>query len=282
MAKRKIEWNQEKLNRFLREGRGQGEGKEYKPWHKVQDFPSMGRCSRIFGLKTNRVHHLFSDVETNFFYLMQWEDMVIDVRESFPLLDLQEILEDERDLRLDLFKDKESGLSYVLTTSFLLTVNDGNKNKYIARSIKAASELDKKITIEKYEIEKRYWKIKGIDWAIVTQKEIPKIKVKNIEWVYSALDSVGERGLSEAEIQETGDLLIDAMMSSSRSLRSVMNHFDKEYNLQQGSALFIFKYLIASKTIIVNMEEEIDINATGKEIIIERKNREEKSYVVGS
>lgn len=282
MAKRNLEWNEEKLNRYLKENRGKGEGESYVPWNKIQDFPSNGRVSRIFGTKIRRIFHFFSDVETNFFYLMQWEEVVIDIRESFPLLDLQETLSEEKDLRLDLFKNKESGLPYVLTTSFLLTIRDGNKHKYLARSIKAASELEKKIAIEKYEIVRRYWKSKGIDWAIVTQKEIPKIKVKNIEWVYSALDSVGERGLSEAEIQETGDLLIDAMMSSSRSLRSVMNDFDKEYNLQQGSALFIFKYLIASKTIIVNMDQEIDINATGKEIIIEIKNREDKSYVVGS
>lgn len=282
MAKRNLEWNEEKLNRYLKENRGKGEGEDYVPWNKIQDFPSKGRVSRVFGTKIRRIFHFFSDIETNFFYLMQWEDMVIDIRESFPLLDLQKILTEETDLRLDLFKNKESGLPYVLTTSFLLTIRDGNKHKYVARSIKAASELEKKITIEKYEILRRYWKLKGVDWAIVTQKQIPIIKAKNIEWVNSALDSSDERGFSDVEIQEIGNLFIDTMLVKSLPLRVVMSNFDKEYNLQQGSALFLFKHLIASKTIIVDMDQEIDINAMGKDIILEIKNREEKSYVVGS
>lgn len=275
-------FNEDKLNRYLKEGRGQGEGKEYKPWLTVQDFPSRGRCSRLLGWKTTRVHHLFSDIETRFFYLLEWEEHVEDIREMFPLLDLENVIEDTDDLRLDLFKDKESGIDYVLTTSFLITLKENGKYRYVARSVKAASELDKKISIEKYEIEKRYWKSKGVDWGIITQKEIPLIKAKNIEWVHNALNSYEDRGFSFKEINEMGYLLIDVISKNNLSIRTLMSKFDKEYNLPNGSALFIFKYLIASKKITVDMEKEIDLNATGKDIILETINRRENKYVVNS
>ena len=52
MAKRKTDWDEDKLKKWIQEGRGQGEGKEYKPWLTVTDFSSRGRCSRLKGIKT--------------------------------------------------------------------------------------------------------------------------------------------------------------------------------------------------------------------------------------
>jgi hypothetical protein len=281
MAKRQNQWSEDKLKRYIKEGRGQGEGKEYKPWKFIQDFPSIGRCSRLLGWRTNRVHHLFSDIETRFFYLMDWEEQVVDIRESYPLLDLDQTIDDTDDLRLDLFKDKDSNTPYILTTSFLITLKENDNYRYIARSIKSASELDRKISLEKYEIEKRYWGKKNIDWGIITQKEIPLVKAKNIEWIHSALSSA-ERGFSDAEVSEMGDLLVDALITNKLTLRSLMSKFDNEYNLPKGSALFLFKYLIASKIIAVDMDKEIDINATGKDIILEISNRKDGRNVASS
>ena len=95
MAKHNLQWDENKLKRFLREGRGQGEGQDYKPWVTVQDFPSKGRCSRVLGWKTNRIHHLFTDSETRYFYLLEWEDAVVDIREHYPLLDLEEVIKEK-------------------------------------------------------------------------------------------------------------------------------------------------------------------------------------------
>lgn len=84
MSKRNHSWNENKYNRFVNEGRGQGVGKEYKPWLTIQDFPSMGRVSRILGWKSGRIHHLFSDLQARYFYMLEWEDTVTDIREHFP------------------------------------------------------------------------------------------------------------------------------------------------------------------------------------------------------
>lgn len=91
MAKRSLDWNDNKLNRFLKEGRGKGEGSEYKPWLTIQDMPSIGRVSRIYLHKTQRIHHFFSDNETRVFYLLTWEDAITDIREFYPLLNMEEV-----------------------------------------------------------------------------------------------------------------------------------------------------------------------------------------------
>lgn len=270
MAKRNLEWNQNKLRRYLDEGRGQGIGKDYKPWLTIQDFPSMGRVSRVYSNKTGRVHHFFSDNETRMFYLLHWEDSVIDIREHFPLLDMGQVIEDKRGLDLEKFVDKQTGTPFIFSTTFLVTIKVSlNRESYIARSVKSANELEKKHIIEKFELERRYWESKGIDWGIVTQKDIPVIKAKNIEWVYSALDDSEERGIDNGTKMDLSKELIYKLMNSSNAVRKITALFDDEFQLEKGTGLYLFKYLIATKRIKVDMEQKININLSADELIQE-------------
>ncbi|MFE8702882.1 TnsA endonuclease C-terminal domain-containing protein [Cytobacillus sp. FJAT-54145] len=261
MTKRNQSWNENKFNRFIKERRGQGEGKEYKPWLNIQDFPSMGRVSRILGWKSGRVHHLFSDLQARYFYMLEWQDAVVDIREHFPLLDLEETIQQKADLNFKLFTDRESGYPYTLSTNFLITVKRADGvNLHLARSIKMASELEKKKTLERLEIERRYWMEKGIDWGVVTQKEISNSLAKNIEWVHSCLYSYAERGFTQDELIYLGNALIERLVDAKDSIRKITADFDKEFNYDLGTGLFVFKFLIASKQIGIDMNNQIDVN----------------------
>ncbi|MGG4507887.1 TnsA endonuclease C-terminal domain-containing protein [Heyndrickxia sporothermodurans] len=267
MTKRNQSWNENKYNRFVKEGRGQGEGKEYKPWLTIQDFPSMGRVSRILGWKSGRVHHLFSDLQARYFYMLEWEDTVVDIREHYPLLDLEDTIQHKSDLNFKLFTDKDSGYPYTLSTNFLITINRADGvNLHLARSIKMASELEKKKTLERLEIERRYWTEKGIDWGVVTQKEISNVLAKNIEWVHSCLYSYAERGFTQDELIYLGNSLIERLVDAKSSIRKITADFDKEFNYDSGTALFVFKFLIASKQIGIDMTNQIDVNLSNPTI----------------
>ena len=80
MGRRSYKMTRAKRERWIREGRGRGEGIDYTPWLKVSDVPSIGRSSRIKGWKTGRTHHLLSNHELKYFYHLEWSDTVIDIR----------------------------------------------------------------------------------------------------------------------------------------------------------------------------------------------------------
>lgn len=269
MAKRKNYWNADKLNRWIKEGRGQGEGESYKPWLTIQDFPSMGRATRVFGWTTHRIHHFFSDSQLKYFYLLDWDEKVIDIREHYALLDLETVLQDISDLRLEKFIDKKSKEPFVLTTTFLITIlnSDGQKS-HSARSIKYASELNKKSTIEKLEIERRYWKAQGIDWAIVTNKDINSIRAKNVEWLHSAMISNNYNGVSQEELMGLLDGLLHRIHDSKGNIKNIISGFEKDYSLDVGTGLLLFKHLIANKRIILDMDKRINLNQTSESIYI--------------
>lgn len=92
MSKHSRVWNQSIFEKYLREGRGRGDGPGYMPWIRIQDFASNGVVSRVKGRKTGRIHHLMSNNELAYFYLLDWSDSVLDIREQYPLLYITEKL----------------------------------------------------------------------------------------------------------------------------------------------------------------------------------------------
>lgn len=266
MAKRNTEWSQSKYKRYLKEGRGQGEGVQYKPWLITQDFPSMGTATRAFSQKTKRMHHFFSNIQLMYFYLLDWEQSVIDIREHYPLHDLNNTLCNAEDLRLDKFIDKKNSIPYIITTTFLITYLQEGKAKYAVRSIKYASELEKKITQEKLEIERRYWKEKDADWGIVTNRDINMIKAKNIELLHSYIKLGNDNNNGIESITELSEGLYIRLMQENNSINNILKRFDSDYDLEQGSSLSIFKYLLANRRICVDLGKPISLKMSSKTI----------------
>ena len=78
MAKKQY-WKSEAKNaRWIKEGRGQGCGKDYKPWFTVRDDPSEDRAHRILVISLTAPTTV-SDLELATFLLLQWSNT--DVRE---------------------------------------------------------------------------------------------------------------------------------------------------------------------------------------------------------
>ena len=169
-----------KIEKWIKEGRGSGIGSEYKPWLNIQDVSSKGRSTRLRGIKTNRQHEFLSDLERNYFYLTEYSDFVVDIREQFPLLPLEETIVIADELGLKHPTDPKTHEPIVMTTDFLLTVEKGEGLVELARTIKMKDELLKARVIKKFEIERVYWERRQIDWGIVTELEIPKEMARNI------------------------------------------------------------------------------------------------------
>lgn len=160
MAKRKREISEAKIEKWEKQGRGMGNGSEYKPWLNIHDVPSLGRSSRIIGWKSKRIHHFLSDLETNYFLLLEWSDKVVDIREQISLRTIEETIQIAEELNIKHPTDPKTKNLIVMTTDFLITIKDKDRNIDIARTCKYAKDLDDYRTIEKLEIERRYWEKK--------------------------------------------------------------------------------------------------------------------------
>jgi hypothetical protein len=256
MAKRSYSWTEEKIVKFQKEGRGSGELGNYKPWLTIHDVPSKGNSSRIKGWKTGRIHHLLSNIERSYFYFLEWSENDIDIREQFPL-DRADTLEISNRKGIKHPKDDTTDTYIPLTTDFLVTIKRENKIIVVARSIKPFSQLEDERTVEKLEIEREYWEKKGIEWALVTEKEIPKHYAKNIQWLHPFIS------LENPDDKKFADRLLSNIVKreDSTSLFDTCNKFDEDYLLDPGTAVNFLRYLLANKFLSLNMDIKIDLRS---------------------
>lgn len=266
MAKFRYSWDEAKIKRYIKEGRGKGRGKDYKPWLTVQDVPSQGRVTRAPGWKTRRIHHLFSDHETRLFFLLEWLDNVVDIREQFPLLERDVTQEITREMGVAHPTDNSTQTPIVLTTDFLISIISDGKIIDVAIAVKPSEELNDPRVIEKLEIERRYWTAKGIYWLIVTEKDVPQLLAKNIEVIHSAFWLEATPELDIPHLLSLAAKLKVRLQSSTASLVQITAALDIEMNLNAGTSLYVLKHLIARKEVLLEMDKKLNFSQSAQSI----------------
>lgn len=254
-----------KIEKWIKEGRGSGIGVDYKPWLNIQDVSSLGRSTRLKGIKTGRQHEFLSDLERNYFYLTEFSDSVVDIREQYPLLPLEETLVIADELGIKHPADPKTNEPIVMTTDFLLTVNKGEGNVELARTIKMKDELLKERILEKFEIERVYWEKRGVDWGIVTELEIPKTLARNISYIHDYYDIQQYDAFQNIDWQTIEDLsmeLLKRVLDKDKSIREITSVFDKEVHLPLGSGMTLFYHLLAQKIIQIDMLNPLNVEET--------------------
>lgn len=250
------------IKKWIKEGRGSGIGMDYKPWLNIQDVSSLGRSTRLKGIKTNRQHEFLSDLERNYFYITEYSDYVVDIREQFPLLPLEETIVIADELGIKHPTDLKTNEPIVMTTDFLLTVDKDEGLVELARTIKMKDELLKERVIEKFEIERVYWERRQIDWGIVTELEIPKEMARNISYIhdyYSLEHYDAFKSLSAEYIEDLAMALLQRLLKNSESIRAITNEFDKDTHMPLGSGMTLFYHLLATKTLRIDMLEPLNL-----------------------
>ncbi len=260
MAKRRYSIDEGKISRFLKEGRGQGHGLGYSPWLTVQDISSRGRSSRVHSLKTGREHHLLSDIETAIFFLLDWSDAVTDIREQFPL-DRDETRRIAAEIGVRHPVDTQSGVDIVMTTDFLVDIRVGNGSKLLARSAKPASELDDDRTIEKQEIERRYWNAKGTDWGLVTDRDLPAQRIKNLRWLHEMQSLEYMTEPYHGYWQDRCNRFLTCLSQTGGiTIKRFIQNLNDSQGFATGEGLTVLRHLAATKVIAFDLDAPLEIN----------------------
>lgn len=230
------------------------------PWLDVRSFSSLGYASRVRGWKTGREHHLMSNLETDLFYLLDWSERVTDVREQYPLLPVEETVAIAEVLGVRHPSDARTKSPIVLTTDFLVTMRGQPRDVEVARTVKPASELESLRTLEKFEIERQYWRSRNVQWSIVTDAGLPRATVENIKWVHPYLHLSGQPNIPPFSLPKI-DVVIREFLQCGHSLSAGAQACDDKLGLAPGTSLTLVRHFIASRHWLVDMGARIDPTA---------------------
>lgn len=138
-----------------------------------------------------------------------------------------------------------------MTTDFLLTRTDGTNTWYEAISVKPESELKNKRTAEKLEIERVWWQLQGIRFHLFVMTKQNKIQSRNIQWFTSPYRQ-GAR--FPEDLMEAAKTLIQP---GTILIEELCNTFVQELGVEQAEALVLFKVLLATRQVAVDLDKPI-------------------------
>ena len=251
------EWTESVIKRLLKEGRGQGEGKDYIPWITYNDFSSEGKTRSVWGLKTPRMHHFFSQHEFDFFICAEWSDQVVDIQEQYPL-DREATQALAQQLRISHPFYPGTSVPCVLTVDFLLTmVRDDGELHQVAFNIKADAAAENMRTIDKLEIQRMYFEGLDVPHHLIFDSSIPKA-CGNLALIRAKIPHEKEEPQTYAELAGL-KVPLKSWLSNiegerlSWSASTLCAEFDAIYGQLAGTALRVLAMLFYERAIPVNL-----------------------------
>jgi len=210
----------------------------------------------VRGLTTGRVHHLLSQLETTYWYALDFAPSVVDIREQFPLLPIEDTLRIAERLGYRHPRHPQTRRPIVMTTDFLVTVRRYGQEHDEARAVKPSSELSNGRVCEKLAIERWYWQERGIDWGIVTEKELSPALARNLALLAPYWDIHDRHPLAPDQIAQVATVLTRLVTSCQASLPSLAElsaQGDAQFGYASGTCLTIAYHLLARKQWVVDL-----------------------------
>ena len=160
------------LHNRLKRGFGLGVGTTYHPWLRVRDVRSIGTSGNPKGITVPRVYHLLSVPERIFFHLLDRQLDVVDIREQFPILHLQETLAICSELGVK--HTRHGSYPEPFTLDFVVTRHTPSGPVYQARSIKTPEDAVVPEVRLRLKVEHQWCQQNGIDWKLVDTTEFTR------------------------------------------------------------------------------------------------------------
>lgn len=248
MARRRNLSSFEDFKRALKNKYGLGDYKNYTPWLRIQDVSSHGTRSQIFGLKTSRAHHTLSSVETEFFYLAEFSDSVIDIREQFPLLPIDITQQIARAIDIKHPQIPGTDVDNVMTTDFLLTKRTGENISYHAVCVKHEDETNKERVLAKIDIERIFWEQLDVKFSFFTGTPLTKVQSRNIAWATAPL-----RNGSFFFDENLKSNCVKLIKTGKQITKELCNNFTEYFGVEKSNSLNLLRILIAEKWIDVDL-----------------------------
>jgi hypothetical protein len=182
-------------DRAIRQGRGTGQGADYKPWLQLRrnDFASRGRSHFHPSAFMDRFIELLSDLELCVYLHLQTLNLT-QLREQFPLQregvekefepafpDAQGTVAIARDLEIK-HPQFDAMEMKVLSSDALITFQNGRS---FAIHVKYERDLRLKRAEELRRIEMEYWNQRGIELLVFTEKNFDSKSLANLQMLSS-------------------------------------------------------------------------------------------------
>jgi hypothetical protein len=198
-------------------------------------------------------------LEHDVFLIYDGPNCILDIREQFPLLPLEETMEIAKTLGIKHPTDPCTGYETVMTTDFLLKLRSRRDIAFHARTVKYRKDMSARVH-EKFKIECLYFHRRDIDWGYVTEDVLPLGLLENSSLIHPFYYLSDLYPLTERAVRKIAIYLTDRIRGSELTLAEVVSDCDQRFGLHPGKSFSVVCHLLARKLWRVDLLEPIRMN----------------------
>jgi len=134
-----------------------------------------------------------------------------------------------------------------MTTDLLLTIHETNRYSFHPRSVKYLKDLSDQRTLEKLEIERRYWGTspRNLRLKVVSGESISDAFVRNMLWFSPCYRLTDLFPLTELDVNRITYALTSIVTSQTLPIKTVAQECDRGLGLEFGTSLLVVRHLLA-------------------------------------
>lgn len=242
------------LERFRKQGRGQGTFDDYVPWHRVGRGDPASRGRSHLQQWNGRQRELLSDHEWVMLLFSVMLTNLVDIREQFPLSkegDPHELSEYQPNAPQKLFLGtieiaKNLGIKHPMTTGngtsdtwvpstdLLLTVKHADSTlELVAIAVKERKELTNRRKRELLLLERAYWAVRGVVWLVVTpiqyDEHVALTLRMTMPWALGAVVSEADRQFASNTASEYRGLPLTQLLEKLSTSFGDVDHAQRAF-----------------------------------------------------
>jgi hypothetical protein len=243
------------LRARIKQGKGVGKGAEYRPWLAVSDVPSEGTSSQISGILIDRPFDLLSELEATYFFLVERKRSTVDIRECWPILDIDRTL--ELCARLGVRHQYGGHYPAPFTIDFLITELIDGQLQYRAASIKTPEDATDPEVRRRLSVEYLWCRDRGIPWKLVDTSKFDRKLLSTLRFMRTWF-----RHRYEPD-KDSEDKFIECFRTAySRNvpLARLIERVAKALHVTNAHAQDIFRYCVWTDGIATSLKHPLALN----------------------
>jgi hypothetical protein len=243
------------LRNRIKRGLGIGQGLQYQSFLSVRDVPSKGHTHTIQGSKIPRRFLLLSDFEATHFLLRERDPNVIDIRENFPILDIDWTM--EACARLGIRHHYKNGYPFPCTLDFVISMVGEIPER--VETVKVPNDAANEEVRKRLSVEANWCRSRPkvpyvlVDTSAYVSKQLLSTLLFMRAWTLQRYESDGRR---EAAFERA----YSSAHERNAPLTELMQNVAKTMRIQEHLALDMFRFCAWHDQIPVSLKHPLAMN----------------------
>lgn len=244
------------LRSRVRRGFGIGAGARYRSWCQIRGSGGKGTAAYIHGIKIDRPYQLLTEKEIAYFYLTERLRSVVDIREHWPILDLDRTLQLSQECKVN--HPLRNGVPEPVTLDFLVTELTDNGPMYRAANLSPGVANLSARSGQLLRLQQLWCIENGISWFRVDTSQLNRTVLHNLRFIRAWFR---HQYHGSDELADSYAATFLACYQRNVPLRLLLGESRRRLHLTETAAYDTFLYCAWSERIPISLVHRLALNA---------------------